>query len=497
MSDMYAVKASTLTTIGDAIRSKVGIVLEEKFEGMQLSRSSSGITINPNSDGFTYKYVLDGYIDFGSIQDNTCSIKFYIAKNSSIGEILCGSKDSLNGDNPDRLTNEKLPITIITDTPIYIHFFTPYFDPKFNFNITITPLDENGNDYKYTPLEMAEAINEIVTIPNSAFNISGSCMYKFSYDTWNWFIEVYGDKITTNEITNASYMFSNSENLTEIPFDINLAKSAKTLENTFQFCNQLKAIPNVVWKEMPTSIIKVPFLFGSCCQIVTIPEWFIELAEHNFNTAKSIGSWTDFSPFNSLFGNCENIREIPARLMAVLWNPVATGSYYTLCYSKPFTSMYRLDELVNLPFEDVEFTSNQFSSAFGHLQRLKRFTMITNEDGSPVVRKWKSQTWDLTTSCGYGSLGALGADKEVKDDATYQALKNDPDYWAIDINYSRYNHDSAVETINSLPDTSAYGTNTIKFKGASGALTDGGAINTLTEEEIAVATAKGWTVTLS
>ena len=66
--------------------------------------------------------------------------------------------------------------------------------------------------------------------------------------------------------------------------------------------------------------------------------------------------------------------------------------------------------------------------------------------------------------------------------------------------FSRYNHDSAVETLNSLPDTSEYlatagGTNTIKFRGYQGALTDGGAINTLTEEEIAVATAKGWTVT--
>ena len=66
--------------------------------------------------------------------------------------------------------------------------------------------------------------------------------------------------------------------------------------------------------------------------------------------------------------------------------------------------------------------------------------------------------------------------------------------------FSRYNHDSAVETLNSLPDTSEYlatagGTNTIQFTGYQGALTDGGAINTLTEEEIAVATAKGWTVT--
>jgi hypothetical protein len=68
--------------------------------------------------------------------------------------------------------------------------------------------------------------------------------------------------------------------------------------------------------------------------------------------------------------------------------------------------------------------------------------------------------------------------------------------------YSRYNHDSAVETINSLPDTSAYlaengGTNTIQFNSVSGKLTDGGAINTLTEEEIAVAVARGWTVSFT
>ena len=92
-------------------------------------------------------------------------------------------------------------------------------------------------------------------------------------------------------------------------------------------------------------------------------------------------------------------------------------------------------------------------------------------------------------------------DTRVVDAATYEALKNNPNWWTSDVAYSRYNHDSAVETINSLPDTSAYlasdgGTNTIKFLGASGSATDGGAISTLTAEEIAVATAKGWTVTL-
>ena len=54
---------------------------------------------------------------------------------------------------------------------------------------------------------------------------------------------------------------------------------------------------------------------------------------------------------------------------------------------------------------------------------------------------------------------------------------------------------SDIKTISTLPDVSASGTATIKFKGAAGSLTDGGAINTMTAAEIAVATAKGWTIT--
>ena len=130
----------------------------------------------------------------------------------------------------------------------------------------------------------------------------------------------------------------------------------------------------------------------------------------------------------------------------------------------------------------------------------------TNADGTPKTAPWKNQSLNLSDYVGYaqgayifdGRHGFTTA-TQVKDAATYEALKNNPDYWTADINYSRYNHDSAVETINSMPDTSAYlaangGTNTIKFEGKSGKLTDGGAINTLTEEEIAVAVARGWTV---
>ena len=146
---------------------------------------------------------------------------------------------------------------------------------------------------------------------------------------------------------------------------------------------------------------------------------------------------------------------------------------------------------------DKYMKDNKFIQTFNQCRHLKRMTFEPNQ-----TAEWKSQVIDLSYYVGYGFLSTnegFSSTKQIKDDTTYQALKDDPDSWTSDINYARYNHDSAVETINSLPDTSAYlatvgGTNTIKFKGAQGAKTDGGAINTLTEEEIAVATAKGWTV---
>ena len=131
----------------------------------------------------------------------------------------------------------------------------------------------------------------------------------------------------------------------------------------------------------------------------------------------------------------------------------------------------------------IDYYGNIFDSVYGNY-RTRTFTDIYPNVEDFII--------------GYNS--GLTLDKKVTDDTTYQALKNDPDWYTLKKEYSRYNHDSAVATINSLPDTSAYiaekgGTNTIRFMGNAGSATDGGAINTLTEEEIAVATAKGWTIT--
>jgi hypothetical protein len=104
----------------------------------------------------------------------------------------------------------------------------------------------------------------------------------------------------------------------------------------------------------------------------------------------------------------------------------------------------------------------------------------------------------LSSTIGYTTSSSpigLDTNKRVSNAEQYSQLKEDEAWWGYNkANNSCYNHDSAVETINSLPDTSGYGTNTIKFKKLMGEITDAGAVDTLTEEEIAVATAKGWTI---
>lgn len=206
--------------------------------------------------------------------------------------------------------------------------------------------------------------------------------------------------------------------------------------------------------------------------------------------------------FSNLFSSCYSLRN-PPKLPFYTPDEIAR-TYFSGMFSN-CTSLDKVEDFL-VPLNMDAYAC--FSRIFYRCYRLKDFTFAT-ENGVPKVVNWKNQEIDLSNYVGYAYNtmeitqynSGITEDKAVYDDATYQALKDDPDWYSDDINYSRYNHDSAVNTINSLPDTSAYlatsgGTNTIKFEGQSGASTDGGAINTLTEEEIAVATAKGWSVAL-
>lgn len=312
------------------------------------------------------------------------------------------------------------------------------------------------------------------------------------------YIDLYGDTITTKDISTAPRMFAGCT-AKKIPFELNFYKSGNTSLSCMFSNSKIHECPEM----NNVRVIAVDDMFSNSKYIRNLPE------NLGANWDWSYIQNYKYADMSNVFTGCYSLRSIPSTLLSNLWGIQTSTSY--ICYPEIVKNCYVLDELINLPVS-ATITSNSFSNSFSGAYRLKNFTFETNADGSSKTASWKSQTIDLTTSVGREGLGAdsnitgynsgITADKKVINDATYQALKNDPDWWTSSSAYCRYNHDSAIATINSLPDTSAYlatagGTNTIKFKGADGSATDGGAINTLTEEEIAVAAAKGWTVTLS
>ena len=356
---------------------------------------------------------------------------------------------------------------------------------------------------KYNTMEMGNKVSQLPfvkdAIPNSAKRLTGNCFSMFISGSWDWFIEQCREEITTEGIISADHMF-NGSNVKSIPFDLNCAYRC-IVSQLFYNCVNLEHLPNITGR-----VINLYSFLGSCYRIREIPEQWATGIDWDY-----INTNTDFSECRiaSFFGGCYSLRSIPKVLIKRLYsassNFNATNSIFNYCTS--------LEEIEGFRGPNATLSRNCLDN-FQGCHRLTRLVFDYEDEATntPRTQNWKGQTIDLSSGIGYVNYSynksyildynsGITADKEVKDDATYQSLKNDPDWFTCNIGYSRYNHDSAVETINSLPDTSAYlaangGTNTIKLKGAAGSATDGGAINTLTEAEIAVAAAKGWTVSL-
>ena len=351
------------------------------------------------------------------------------------------------------------------------------------------------------PEEMAIRIGAMPTLDASLLNMSGSMSYKFYQGAWDGFINSYGDKIVTDSINNLNCAFQSSK-IEKIPFVINCKSSTNTtLKNMCYGCSNLKE-PPIIKNVKPQDVDSI---FSDCKNLREFPEGYGEDWDWSYHTSAT-GSYDGAK--SEMFDGCYSLRKLPMGLLKYgnVGNLSASSSQ-----TRGFYRLYALDEIIGFPVpHNTVATSTGYSGIFynfgSYCYRLKNMTFA--DDIGP--KSWSNQTLDFTTYCGWASSvqdlisynSGITLDKRVEDDASYQALKDDPDWFTGDAAYSRYNHDSAVATINSLPDCSAYQTtnnkvaNIIKFKGVAGSATDGGAINTLTDEEIAVAAAKGWTVSI-
>ncbi len=358
----------------------------------------------------------------------------------------------------------------------------------------------------YTPDAGIDGYNSVsVNVPQEGaptaeeLTLTGNCGYAFYGGAFDWLINKYGNLITTNNITQRDYMFCYTT-VSSIPFTLNCADNPTNSDNIdvamFLGAKNLQVAPNI------TGYLRnVSSMFDECVELHAIPEYDINFDRLHANK---------YGNLIRIFKDCHKLRSIPTNFLKQLYNLTEYG--YNSCYYYTFDNCYYLDEIVGVPVSPATYTSNCFSNTFNNCKRVKNIIFDT-DNGNAKTANWKSQTIDLSKNGGVGHSAGYGLNDVGKDDGyrlteatqitslNYDTLKDNPDSWAVASEYSRYNHDSAVATINSLPDTSAYlaangGTNTIKFRGESGKLTDGGAINTLTEEEIAVAVAKGWTVSL-
>lgn len=361
--------------------------------------------------------------------------------------------------------------------------------------------EKNGETTTYKPAEMAAAITAISGggssgyVPTDAdLKLRGNCADLFASGKFKWIIDNYGNRITTEKISSANSMFASYRG-DNVPFIIN-SNYELDCKNMFYMAGIKGTLPKIVMTKTTDYVSSINDMFQEYI--------YDNIPDDYFNSMASATIY-NYVSMSGVFQGAKYITKIPSSWLTFTSKYPRTDSYYNP-YNAAFKKCYSLKKLNNLhTFSSFAITENFFKETFNETYSLNSVTFAPLPEGTEY-RQWKSQVISLNNYVGYGigynMIGIFDTNKRVDNDTTYAALKNTDDWWSYDINYSRYNHNSAVETINSLPNTKPYldangGTNTIIFQGNAGAKTDGGAINTLTDAEIAVATAKGWTVSFT
>ena len=530
----YSIQDTSLIAIGDAIRNKTGEHTRPGIEKYMKTIPEVIVSKTPNANGFSSSDVTEAYprgtlIDVISFPGADsiyvdCAIEVFWKDGREYVQFAPGEYDDTNfpvdetekhyfsGEGDYKYIRKQLTFSntdVITARFVGLSsmYYVGYYAECKAFDADGNPMGEYQVELErevevkntLTPAQMATEIEELPTYdpPAEALEWSGDLSYKLRNGHWDWFVNDFGDRITTKDVKILNYFAYAAKSITRLPFDINISDTFSSASSAFTDCYELVEVPRIVGKITNGKKVDLDYLFNNCKKIKEIPYDY-------FHTFGGVEYWTSCQQLtsgnrSSIFNGCSSLRKLPD--ISMLKTKIA---YYNCLYNSLCVSCISLESIDNLPILENDLTTNALNRTAVGCYRLKSFTFETNENGTPKTANWKSQSFDLSDSVGYANKiyyndmvnYGNSTEKQIVDDATYQALKDDPDSWTINIDYSRYNKLSAIETINSLPNTSAYGTNIIKFKGAAGTLTDSGAINTLTEEEIAVAAAKGWTVTL-
>lgn len=389
--------------------------------------------------------------------------------------------------------------------------------------------EKNGSEDTYKPGQMAEAISAIESGGGitEKIHITGN----FDYGLRPTIIQQLfkENKIASdgNIVTSIDHLGHQKTSPTEVD-DTDYSKLTLTLQLpsgvSWQSATSLfqnwagTTLPNIIIIPHTTNTSSASYtmdnMFYGAQFLKTIPDNWFNLIDDATLSPLNLGNSV------SMFQNCHSLLEVPMEgikhLLSHIKNLHTTSiAYYSSIYNSFCYKCYSLNKIEGLPVinRNSATTSSMFSMIVSQCVRLRKFTFETQEDGTPYTVKWRSQLLDLTAPGSYlTSIIPYIPDPDKTSQATngmtaqqkFELYGDDPDFTPMTVYASWFNHDAAVETINSLPDASDYlaslstaYTNTIKFTASCGRWTPAGSISNLTDEEIAVATDKGWTVTIT
>lgn len=393
---------------------------------------------------------------------------------------------------------------------------------------------KTGDSGTMTPSQMVTAIGNITSggsgdeMPNLITIEPSYWSYYTSGQSWqtihrnDWLLQNHLDKIkfqTSQAVPGLDYFLYNNSiqaDYSQVEVEANFPSS---MIRTFAGSSLIKPPRLVVTGNNNVNVSRMTELFYDCNYMTEIPNNFWDNKLMFFTLA-------DWTPTNStetyrfirLFAQCYELESIPDNFWGIQFEQCSNFSdnQYSGPYCYMFDQCKSLGQINGLGVTHVagsnsRTTADMFNHMLSACYRLKDFTFYA-PNNTPRVARWADQTLDLTGIGYVPQLWMLSLpsnahyypsdsnssdgykDFVIYDQSTYNQRKNMQETLAIGKAWSRYNHDSMVRTINSLPDTSATGTNIIQFASGQGSSTDAGGPENLTQAEIAVATAKGWQV---
>ena len=298
-------------------------------------------------------------------------------------------------------------------------------------------ITENG---VYNPINDGLDGYNYVNVATSGVDIND---YYYTKDTYYGGIRKYIKEIpmlNTKTLDTMYEFFAGCTNLTNIP-NINTSK-VTNMRMMFSGCTKIKTIPMLNTEK----VTNMQGMFTECTSLIEIPELYTN----------------NVADMSSMFSYCKNLKTIPT----MNTNKVTTMSM--MFYNSGITTIPELDT------SKVTNVYNMFYSCSNLITIPKlNFEKVTNVSG--VLTGAESVV-------NIGGFENLGKAYLTNKSANYS------NYGLVLTNFSKLTHDSLMNVINNLYD--------IKTKGCQAQRLQLGPTNLakLTEEEIAIATDKGFNV---